>query len=61
MSLLSGLHRKGHVVVIDNYFFSVELFTQLASIETYATCTIQANCIGLSHALKSLKNFNHVP
>ena len=47
MSLLNGLYGKGHVVVTDNYFSSVGLFTQLANLETYATGTIRANQIGL--------------
>ena len=29
--LLSGLHGKGHMVVTDNYFVSVDLFMELAS------------------------------
>ena len=40
ISLPEGLHKKGHVVVIHNYFSSVGLFTKLASLETYATSTI---------------------
>ena len=43
MSLLSGLHGKRHVVVIDNYFLSVGLFMALANLETYAIGTIRAN------------------
>ena len=43
MLLHSGLDGKDQVVVTNNYFSSVELFTKLASIKTYATSTIHAN------------------
>ena len=60
VSLLGGLHGKGHVVVIDNYFSSVDLFIELASLETYASNTMRANQVGLPIELKKLRSFNHV-
>ena len=42
MSLLGELHGKEHVVVTNNYFSSVGLFTKLASLETYAIGIVKA-------------------
>ena len=42
MSLLSGMHRKGDVMVIDNYFSNVGLFMELANFETYTISTMKA-------------------
>jgi hypothetical protein len=38
-SLTVGLRRKGHVVVMDNFFTSVELFRSLEQMGIYATGT----------------------
>ena len=40
LNLVNGLEGKGHVVVIDNYFTGVGLFTELSSHEIYATGTV---------------------
>ena len=61
MSLQTGLDGKNHVVVTDNYFSSVGLYTKLASMETYATGTVCVNCVELPNALKTLKNFHRIP
>ena len=51
------LDGKDHVVVTN----IVGLYTKLACMESYATDSICANCVGLPWALKSLKNFKRVP
>ena len=52
------LEGKGHVLVTDNYFSSIELFTELASREIYATGTMRANYVGLSSDLKNLRTWD---
>ena len=60
MLLFSGLHGKYHVIIENDYFSNVELFLELASMETYVVGTICVNCMGLACALKSLKIFYYV-
>ena len=40
LGLMEGLEGKGHVLVIDNYFSGIRLFTELANCEIYATSTM---------------------
>jgi hypothetical protein len=56
-SLVGGLDDLGHVVVMDNFFSSVELFRDLERRGIYATGTIRANRIGLPHIFKNLVAF----
>jgi hypothetical protein len=53
--LLQGLDNKGHCVVMDIYFSSIDLFKDLALQGTYATGTIMSNRVGLPSTLKNLK------
>ena len=61
LRLLEGLHNRGHCVVMDNYFTSVPLFRELASLGTYATGTARSNRIGLPTHLKTAGNFRRSP
>ena len=36
-NLMEGKHEKGHVLVTNNYFTSVDLFEELTSYGTYTT------------------------
>jgi hypothetical protein len=55
--LMVGLEGKGHVVVTDNYFSSIELFIELAHMEIYATCLMREKRIRLPQRLKDLKSW----
>lgn len=59
MRLLNGQEGKGHVVVTDNYFSSIGLFTELATLEIYATGTMRSNRVGLPNDLKAVRNWIH--
>jgi hypothetical protein len=61
LRLVSGLEGKGHVVVTDNYFSSVPLFSELANQEIYATGTMRSNRLGMSTELKNLREWNRTP
>jgi hypothetical protein len=61
MKLLQGLEDRGHCVVMDNYFFSIGLFKDLALKGTYATGTIRSNRIGLPTRLRTLKSWKRSP
>jgi hypothetical protein len=54
---LDGLDNLGHVVVMDNFFTSVELFHDLERRGIYATGTIRSNHIGLLHIFKNTVAF----
>jgi hypothetical protein len=41
LGLMEGLEGKGHVLVTDNYFSSIGLFTEFASREIYAMGAIK--------------------
>jgi hypothetical protein len=58
LNMVEGLDGKGHVVVMDNYFSSVGLFSEMASRGIYATGTMRSNRIGLPKNLKDTKSFN---
>ena len=45
--LVNLFHGMGHVVVMDNFFTSMELFECLMSKGMYATCTIQSERRGI--------------
>jgi hypothetical protein len=55
MTLLAGLEKKGHCVVIDNYFCSIPLFEDLAKKGIYAMGTVRSNRIGLPLHLKNTR------
>lgn len=59
--MLEGLDGKDHVVVTNNYFSLVGLFTELATRNIYATGTMRGNRIGLPLELKTLKNWTKSP
>jgi hypothetical protein len=54
LGLMEGLEGKGHVLVTDNYFSSIGLFTELANREIYATGTMRSNCVDLPSDQKNL-------
>jgi hypothetical protein len=54
---LSGLDDLKHVIVMDNFFPSIELFRDLERLGIYATRTIRPNRIGLLHVFKNLVAF----
>jgi hypothetical protein len=53
---MHGLENKGHVVVMDNYFSSIDLFEELANKVKYATGTMRANRIGVLHSFQDKKH-----
>lgn len=57
LNLVNGHEGSGNGVFIDNYFISVGLFTELASLEIYAIGTVQSNCVGVSRQLNNLRNW----
>jgi hypothetical protein len=56
--MVEGLDGKGHVVVMDNYFSSVGLFTEMAERGIYATGTMRSNRVGIPEEFKDTKSFN---
>jgi hypothetical protein len=58
LNMVEGLDGKGHVVVMDNYFSSVGLFTEMATRGIYATGTMRSNRVGLPEEFKDMKSFN---
>jgi hypothetical protein len=56
-SLTVGLRGKGHVVVMDNFFTSVELFRSLEQMGIYATGMVRTNRVGLPAMMKATKTF----
>ena len=61
MDFSRGLENKGHVIVVDNFFTSVQLFLELRHKGIYATDTMQSKCIGLHLSMKNLKAFKKCP
>jgi hypothetical protein len=61
MDLVESIHDMGHVIVMDNFFSSIDLFKALQERGTYATGTIRSNRIGLPLCLKNTKAFNRNP
>ena len=51
----------GHLVVIDNFFPSIGLFTNLLSIGIYASRKVRPNWVGLPLELKVTKSFKNYP
>jgi hypothetical protein len=50
---------KGYVIAMDNFFTSVGLLQELATMQIYATCTIRSNRVGLPLALKDRGAFRN--
>lgn len=48
LKILLGMEDKGSVVVLDNYFTSLDLFRKLLEKGIYATGTIQTDCFGFT-------------
>jgi hypothetical protein len=61
VELSRDIEGKGHVIAIDNFFTSVDLFKELTEKAIYATGTLRSNRIGIPSALKSTKAFSKVP
>ena len=57
-NLTKRLENKGNVLVMDDFFMSVELFQDLDQQGIYALGTIQSNCIGLHPSLTPKVLFN---
>lgn len=53
--MVKGLENLGHVVVTDNYSTSIYFFTELLTMDIYATCTIRSNKIELLMTLIAKK------
>ena len=49
--LLRRLENIGQIMIMNKFFLSVPLFMDILDKDTYATCTIRANRIGLLTAL----------
>jgi hypothetical protein len=61
LNFAADVQGKGHVISIDNFFTSVRLFEELASMRIYATGMVRSNRIGLPLALKNRGAFRNVP
>jgi hypothetical protein len=57
LDLAAEVQGKGHIINMDNFFTSIRLFEELASIQIYATCTVRTNRISLPSALKNTRAF----
>lgn len=53
--LVGSIQGRGHVVVMDNFFTSIELFEELAKYGTYAIGTIRLNRTSLPSRVKDKK------
>ena len=58
--LITGLEFLEHCITMDNYFTSIPLFVELASMGIYATGSVRANCIGIPSHLKNTRIFKRV-
>jgi hypothetical protein len=61
LDLAAEVQGKGHVISMDNFFTSVGLFEELASMQIYAIGTMCTNKIGLPSVLKNTGAFKNVP
>lgn len=61
LELLDGLENKGHVVTMDNFFTSVDLFARLLERKIYASGTVRLNRVGLPSALTKTREFDQMP
>jgi len=62
LNLLVGHERKGHIIKMDNYFISIELFNSLLERGIYTIYTIGTLCtnrVGIPFILKNTKSFAH--
>ena len=60
MRMMDGLANVGHVVIMDNFFSSIELFKELLSQHIYASGTVHFNWIRLPTNLKNTKSFKNL-
>lgn len=51
LSLMSGLHGRGHMVFMDNFFTSVKLLMSMVEKGTYGTRTMRSNRKDLPQAM----------
>ena len=58
LNMLHGMDNKGHVVVINNYFTSINLFEKLLEKRIHATSTVKNNHVGLPCSLCNTKEFH---
>jgi hypothetical protein len=58
LNLMDGLENEGRMVVMDNYFTSIELFQKLHVRGIYATGTVRSNQIGLPKILADISTLN---
>ena len=56
-NLVSSLAHRGHLVIMDNFFSSIELFEELEKKGIYATRTVCGNRIGLPAFMKNSKTY----
>jgi hypothetical protein len=61
LDLAADIQRKRHVISMDNFFTSVGLFEELASMRIYTTWTVRSNRIGLPLTLKNRGAFRNAP
>jgi hypothetical protein len=55
--LVNGLEGRGHVIVTDNYFIGIGLYTELASRDIYATEMVRSNRVDVPRPLNNLRNW----
>jgi hypothetical protein len=58
LNLMDGLGNEGQILVMDNYFTSIELFQKLHMRGIYATGTVRANRIRLPKILVDISTLN---
>ena len=59
--LVEDLHHKGHVIMMDNFFTSIELLRDSEAKSIYATCTLRNSRICLPKALTNSEVFAKRP
>ena len=61
LKMVEVLSNVGHVVVMDNFFSSIELFKELLSKGIYATGIVRPNQVGLPSELANTKLYKNHP
>jgi hypothetical protein len=56
-----NIEGKWHVITMNNFFTSIDLFKELPENAIYAMGTLKSNRIGIPNALKDIKIFSRMP
>lgn len=59
-NLIKDLHHKGHLVVVDNFFISIPLFTSLLDVDIFIIGTVSVDRKSLPPCLTNkVENAKH--